>query len=195
MTANPIPPDQVFWSTGSGLELWNENLLRETLEAASKNDPSDSAVQQKIGDYWAACMDESGIEAAGLKPLQPELDRIAALKSKKEITLEIAHLHHLFPGAWEQDDNQTNSPFLRFHRPAGLRRRLESRRANRSGRLEPSQSRLLPEDRREVEGTPQEIPRPRAEDVRAGGGIRSAGRSRRRHRDRTRNRHGPGADG
>jgi len=28
LTANPIPPDQVFWSTGSGLQLWNENLLR-----------------------------------------------------------------------------------------------------------------------------------------------------------------------
>ncbi|MGB6803316.1 MAG: M13 family metallopeptidase N-terminal domain-containing protein, partial [Candidatus Sulfotelmatobacter sp.] len=114
LKANPIPADQVYWSTGSSLELWNENLLRETLEASSKNDATRSAVQQKIGDYWAACMDESGIEAAGLKPLKPELDRIAAMRSKKEITLEIAHLHHLFPGAWEQSDNQTNSPFFGF---------------------------------------------------------------------------------
>src|SRR6266849_5214386 len=114
LTANPIPPDQVFWSTGSSLELWNDNALRETLEANSKNDPKRGAVQQKIGDYWAACMDESGIEAAGVKPLQPELDRITALKSKKELTLEIAHIHHLFPGAWEQGDNQTNSPFFGF---------------------------------------------------------------------------------
>jgi putative endopeptidase len=114
ITANPIPPDQVYWTTGSSLELWNENVLRETLEASSKNDANRSAVQQKIGDYWASCMDESGIEAAGLKPLQPELDRIAALKSKKEITLEIAHLHHLFPGAWEGNDNQTNAPFFGF---------------------------------------------------------------------------------
>ncbi len=114
LTANPIPPDQVFWSTGSGLEMWNDIVLRETLEASSKSDPKRTAVQQKIGDYWAACMDESGIEAAGLKPLQPELDRIAALKSKKELTAEIAHLHHLLPGAWEQSDNQTNSPFFGF---------------------------------------------------------------------------------
>src|ERR1700719_3445058 len=35
ITANPIPPDQVYWTTGSNLQLWNENLLRETLEAAS----------------------------------------------------------------------------------------------------------------------------------------------------------------
>ena len=114
VTGNPIPADQVYWSTGSGLEFWNENLLRETLEAASKNDSQRSAGQQKIGDYWAACMDESGIEAAGLKPIQPELDRIAALKSKKDITLEIARLHHMFPGAWQYGDNQTDTPFFGF---------------------------------------------------------------------------------
>src|ERR1700722_8718787 len=115
LSANPIPSDQVYWSTGSGLELWNENLLRETLQGASGSGSSGrTAVQQKIGDYWAACMDESGIEAAGLKPVQAELDRIAALKSKKEITLEIARLHHLYPGAWQQSDNQTNSPFFGF---------------------------------------------------------------------------------
>jgi putative endopeptidase len=113
LAANPIPPDQVFWGTGSGLQLWNENLLRETLEAAAKAS-NRNAVQQKIGDYWAACMDESGIEAAGLKPVQPELDRIAALKSKKEITAEIVHLHHLYPGAWQPSDNQSNAPFFGF---------------------------------------------------------------------------------
>ena len=114
ISANPIPPDQVYWTTGSNLELWNEAVLRETMEASSKNDPSRTPVQQKIGDYWAACMDENGIEAAGLKPLQPELERIDGLKSKTEITLEIAHLHHLFPGAWEQGDNQSNAPFFGF---------------------------------------------------------------------------------
>ena len=114
IAANPIPADQVYWSTGGGLEMWNDNVLRETLEAASKNDSKHSPVQQRIGDYWAACMDESGIEAAGIKPVQPELDRIAALTSKQDITLEIARLHHRFPGAWEASDNQTNAPFFGF---------------------------------------------------------------------------------
>ncbi|MGH9493925.1 MAG: M13 family metallopeptidase, partial [Candidatus Sulfotelmatobacter sp.] len=114
LTANPMPADQVFWGTGSGLQIWNENILRETLEASGKNDPSRSAVHQKIGDYWTACMDEPGIDAAGVKALQPELDRIAAMKSKKDITLEIAHLHHLYPGAWQGGDNQTNAPLFGF---------------------------------------------------------------------------------
>ncbi len=114
MASNPIPADQVYWTTGSNLELWNENLLRETMEAASKSNTNRTPVEQKIGDYWAACMDLSGIEAASLKPLRPQLNRIAAIKSKKEITPEIAHLHRSFPGAWEQSDNQTNSPFFGF---------------------------------------------------------------------------------
>lgn len=114
LTANPIPADQVYWSTGSGLQLWNEGVLRETLEAASKNDPNRPPAQQKIGDYWVACMDESGIESAGLKPLQSELARVAALKSKKDITLEVAHLQHVFPGAWQFGDNESSSPLFGF---------------------------------------------------------------------------------
>jgi hypothetical protein len=82
LSANPIPPDQVFWGTGSSLQLWNENLLRETLEAASADDAKRGPVQQKIGDYWAACMDESGIEAAGLKPLQPELTSTMCFRAR-----------------------------------------------------------------------------------------------------------------
>ena len=113
-TSNPIPPDQAYWTTSSNLQLWNETVLRDTLEAAGSDDAQRSPVQQKIGDYWAACMDASGIDAAGAKPLQPELDRIAALKSKKDITLEIAHLHHLYPGAWQQGDDQSNAPFFGF---------------------------------------------------------------------------------
>jgi putative endopeptidase len=112
ITSNPIPADQVYWTSGSSLQLWNENLLRETLEAATSSASNRDAVHQKIGDYYAACMDESGIEAAGLKPLQPELDRISAMKSKKDLTLEIARLHHMFPGAWLGGDNESSAPFF-----------------------------------------------------------------------------------
>ncbi|MDQ1694407.1 MAG: putative endopeptidase, partial [Acidobacteriaceae bacterium] len=48
--------------------------------------------EQKIGDYYATCMDTAAIEKAGLAPIQPELDRIAALQSAADFTPEIAHL-------------------------------------------------------------------------------------------------------
>ena len=40
IAANPIPADQVYWTTGSGLEMWNDTVLRETLEEAARMIPS-----------------------------------------------------------------------------------------------------------------------------------------------------------
>ncbi|HZR28157.1 MAG TPA: M13 family metallopeptidase [Terriglobales bacterium] len=114
MKANPIPADQVSWSTASPLQLWNETVLRETLEKNSSDDPKRSPVEQKIGDYWYACMDEKGIEATGVKAIQPELDRIAALKNKSQLAEAIAHLHMTIPGAEFPDDNQTSAAVLGF---------------------------------------------------------------------------------
>jgi putative endopeptidase len=53
--------------------------------------PSRTPNEQKIGDYYATCMNKDAIQEAGLKPLQAELDRIAALKSKSELTDLLAH--------------------------------------------------------------------------------------------------------
>ena len=48
------------------------------------------AVTRKIGDYYASCMDEAAIEDLGAKPLLPELDRIASLKSKQDLAEYVA---------------------------------------------------------------------------------------------------------
>jgi len=82
---NPIPPDQTSWSVYSKLEDDNKLILRDILERAAKADTSRAATNQKIGDYYAACMDESAIEKAGVAPLRPELERIENLKSKAEL--------------------------------------------------------------------------------------------------------------
>ena len=93
MKNNPIPADQSRWGRFSELEERNRQILREILEAASKPDPKRDAIAQKIGDYYAACMDERAIDAKGLAPLQPELDRVRNLKDKSQIASELAHLH------------------------------------------------------------------------------------------------------
>jgi putative endopeptidase len=86
---NPIPPDESAWDTYSKMQDENLVRLRGILEQASAQDAQRSPVTQKIGDYYASCTDEKAIEAAGIKPIQPLLDRIAALKSKAEFA-EIA---------------------------------------------------------------------------------------------------------
>jgi len=45
------------------------------------------------GDFYASCLDEATIETKGLKPFEPELERIAALKDQRELAAEIARLH------------------------------------------------------------------------------------------------------
>ncbi|PYX09690.1 MAG: M13 family peptidase [Acidobacteria bacterium] len=82
---NPIPPDQTSWHIYSKLEDDNKLVLRDILESAAKADPERDATKQKIGDYYAACMDESAIEKAGIAPLRLELERIGNLKSKEEL--------------------------------------------------------------------------------------------------------------
>ena len=82
---NPIPPDQSSWDTYSKMQDENRTRLRGILEAASSPDVKRSAVDQKIGDYYAACIDEKAVDDKGVSPLKPALDRIAAIKSKAEI--------------------------------------------------------------------------------------------------------------
>src|SRR5208337_5572984 len=51
------------------------------------------AIEQKVGAYYAACMDETTVEKKGAAPLQPEMQRIAAIKSQQEIIPQVANLH------------------------------------------------------------------------------------------------------
>src|SRR5712692_7219621 len=86
MKKNPIPPDQTSWGVYSKLEDENKLILREILESAATTDPGRDTVKEKIGDYYAACMDEKAIDAAGSRPLKADLDRIERLGSKRGIS-------------------------------------------------------------------------------------------------------------
>lgn len=96
---NPIPPDQTSWSVYGKLYQDNLNFLRTILEQASSTSAPRDAVTQKIGDFYAACMDETAIERRGLSPLQPQLDAIAGLKSVRELAPQIARLQLTYGGS------------------------------------------------------------------------------------------------
>jgi len=88
---NPIPPDYTDWVSFNEVQEHNYTVMKSILEKASANDPKRSAVQQKIGDFYSACMDEKAANKAGYLPLKPEFDRIAAVKDKTEMMEVIAH--------------------------------------------------------------------------------------------------------
>jgi putative endopeptidase len=93
--ANPIPPDQGSWGTFNALALWNIAAVHNTLEEAAQPSPNRTPVQQKVGDYYASCMDEDAINKAGIAPLQPELDRIARMKDKSQLPEVLASIHQV----------------------------------------------------------------------------------------------------
>jgi len=88
---NPVPPDRSIYGRFSELTDRNHAILRDTLEKTSAPDPGRTANQQKIGDYYASCMDESTIEKKGTAALQPELARIDGLKTKDALPTLMAH--------------------------------------------------------------------------------------------------------
>jgi predicted metalloendopeptidase len=97
MKANTIPPDQASWVSFRELDDRNEAILRQILEKAEVNDLHRNAIDQKIGDYYEACMDESAANSKGLDPLKPELARITAAKDKSALIDAIARVQLIGP--------------------------------------------------------------------------------------------------
>jgi putative endopeptidase len=93
LVKNPIPADRSSWGRFNELQQRGEYIVRDILEKASVDRPGRSSSQQKIGDYYATCMDESAIEKAGAKPLEQDFDSIAAIPSKADLAKEIVRLH------------------------------------------------------------------------------------------------------
>jgi endothelin-converting enzyme/putative endopeptidase len=94
---NPIPADQAGWSVYAKLADENQQflwgILTEDAKAANR-----TPVQQKVGDYFAACMDTAAIDALGAKPVQPALMRIAAATTRPALLSEVNTLSHAEPG-------------------------------------------------------------------------------------------------
>ena len=94
MKSTPIPDDESRWTRSfSTIQEDNEKALRAILERDSAGDTKGDAYGKQLGDYWASCMDEAGIEKRGSKDLKPELEHIGAVKDGKALVKELAHLH------------------------------------------------------------------------------------------------------
>lgn len=97
---NPIPSAYPSWGRFNELIVRNREHLRQILEkAAADRSAAAGSNEQKIGDYYASCMNVPQIDAAGVKPLQPEFDRIQAISNANDLQAELAHLQMLGVGA------------------------------------------------------------------------------------------------
>ncbi len=77
--ATEIPADRASISTGFYVFEKAEKRLSDLIQGFDKANPAAGSNERKIADYYAAYMDEAGIEARGLAPLQASLDKVAAI--------------------------------------------------------------------------------------------------------------------
>jgi putative endopeptidase len=80
-----IPPDRSSFGVFNQLDELSKNRVREIIETAAAAPPAPGSAAQKIGDYYAAFMDEAAIDSNGLAPVQDDLKRISAANSKQDI--------------------------------------------------------------------------------------------------------------
>jgi len=94
-TQNPVPSDRSSWGRFNELQERGENIIRDILEKYSANDSKRTDNEQKIGDYYQGCMDETAINKAGTASLDAQFKAIDALKSKQNLAKEAIRLHRL----------------------------------------------------------------------------------------------------
>ena len=92
-----IPPDQSEWVSFEELNERNLAVERGILEKASAGGAGRNPIDQKIGDFYGACMDQKAVDARGIAPLQPDLDHVAAVKDKAGLIDEIARVRLIGP--------------------------------------------------------------------------------------------------
>ena len=105
----PIPPEYARWGSFNELIEKNNDALHEIAEKAAKVAPKESSKEkvekaataelQKVGDFYASGMGQKEINAARVKPLQDEFQRIEAMKDGNDLTKEMGHLHSIGVGA------------------------------------------------------------------------------------------------
>src|SRR2546423_1940968 len=133
---NPIPPEYARWGSFNELIEKNNDALHEIAEKAAavapqeaskpKREKAATAELQKVGDFYASGMNESAINAARVKPLEEEFQRIDAMKDRADLVKEIGHLHTIGVGAFfgftsgQDDKNSTMVIAQAYQRGLGL---------------------------------------------------------------------------
>jgi len=112
LAANPIPADYGSWGAFNEVDERTKKDLHGILDRTAAATGNRTQIEQQVGDFYASGMDEAAIEAAGLKPLQPVLDKLAAIQTAADVQAAIGHLQRMGVGAGfyftaEQDPRNT----------------------------------------------------------------------------------------
>ncbi|MDQ3522438.1 MAG: peptidase M13 [Gemmatimonadota bacterium] len=92
----PIPADRASYGSFTELADRSEAALRTIIEeAAAAPGSARGSDAQKVGYFYRSYMDTARIETLGVRPLRPELDRIANLGNRAALPEQFAHLQRI----------------------------------------------------------------------------------------------------
>ena len=93
---NPIPPSQTRWSRRWQAGEESKDRLKGLLEeAAAVKNPPKGSIDQLIGDFYGACMNEAEINRLGIKPLDPLFAQIDAMKTAADVERMITRFQQI----------------------------------------------------------------------------------------------------
>ncbi|HEX9946045.1 MAG TPA: M13-type metalloendopeptidase [Allosphingosinicella sp.] len=114
-----IPADKSVWGGFVELDELSTQRTRTIIEDSARSEAPAGSVQRKVGDFYASFMDEAAIEAKGIAPLKPSLDRIAAIRTPSDLARAFGELGQIgvrspFGAEVDQDlkDNSRYSAYL-----------------------------------------------------------------------------------
>lgn len=90
---NPLPSDRSRFGSFDALADRNEIQIKGIFAELAAQDNEAGSVAQKIGDYYAIGMDSLKLNADGISPLKPELDKIEAIQTKADLNAHLSYLH------------------------------------------------------------------------------------------------------
>jgi putative endopeptidase len=93
--AHPLPADRSRYGRFAELQDRNEAIELDILKSAGAAKAAPGSPEQKIGDFFASCLDRATIDKKGLAPVKGELDLIYAMQSGDDLTAEVARLHQI----------------------------------------------------------------------------------------------------
>lgn len=123
---NPIPEDQARWSVYGKLYQDNQRFLWGILDTLSRQTSGNSTNQQKIGDYFGACMNTDAVEQLGATPLKPLLDELDTMRTKADLPATLARMHlttsgsGLYFGFGSEQDFSNSSQVIAFATGGGI---------------------------------------------------------------------------
>lgn len=90
---NPLPADRSRFGSFDALADRNEKQIKGIFAELSAQKNEEGSVAQKIGDFYAIGMDSIQLNAEGINPLKPELEKIEAIQTKSDLNAHISYLH------------------------------------------------------------------------------------------------------